>query len=335
MTAWRLVDGRGQRPDDDGRGSAGASVPILRSAAQRTAELTRRESFQKTLASSVDEAVAKAAEGGDARESAPSCFGGLYRLVSSCARGRRHRRLLDIDVPASAARTARAAGGALSSNGVGLSLFGQRRSAGGTSTAATRLAEVGESLDARIAAVEAKAVASKAEATKLFAAGGKAAALRALRRSKAHEKQAAALSGTAVAIERQSAMLEDAGLQQQVANAMQAGVKGMKKTAKALKDVESVVDEASEMRDMSEDINAALSELGAAYDDPGVDDDDLLGELEEMAELAATTRPAAPQPAAAKKVRVAPPAVLPAAFPVAPNGAVEGATAATAMSAGE
>jgi len=334
MTAWRLVDGSGRLADDDGRG--GASAPILRSAAQRSAEITRRASFQQTLTSSVDAAVTRAAEGGDAHEAAPSCFHGLYRLASSCARGRRHRRLLDIDVPASAARTARAATGALSSGSVGFSLFGQRRAAGGTSTAATRLAELGESLDARIAAVEAKAVASKAEAAKLFAAGGKAAALRALRRSKAHEKQAAALSGTAVAIERQSAMLEDAGLQQQVANAMQAGVKGMKKTAKALKDVESVVDEASEMRDMSEDINAALSELGTAYDDPGVDDDDLLGELEEMATLAATKQAPAPQPVAAKKVRVAAPAVLPAAFPAAPNGAVKGAAkAATVMSAGE
>jgi hypothetical protein len=327
MAAWRLLDGHGH---------GSASVPILHSAAQRSAEITRRESFQRTLASSVDQAVAKATEDGDASDAAPSCFGGLYRLASSCARRRRHRRLLDIDVPASAVRTARAASGALAAGGVGLSLFGQRRAAGGASTAATRLAEVGESLDARIAAVEAKAVASKAEAAKLFIGGGKAAALRALRRSKAHEKQAAALSGTAIAIERQSAMLEDAGLQQQVANAMQAGVKGMKKTAKALKDVESVVDEASEMRDMSEDINAALSELGTAYNDPGVDDDDLLGELEEMATLAATKQAPAPQPVAARKVRVVAPAVLPAAFPVAPNGAVKGAAnAATVMSAGE
>ena len=87
---------------------------------------------------------------------------------------------------------------------------------------------------------------------------------------------------------------------------------------------------------MSEDINAALSELGTAYDDPGVDDDDLLGELEEMATLAAAKQAPAPQPVAAKKVRVVAPAVLPAAFPAAPNGAVKGAAkAATVMSAGE
>ena len=152
MTAWRLVDEHIRRTEE----RVGVSVPILRSSAQRTAEMSRRASFQKTLASSVDEAVSKAAEDGDAREATPSCFGGLYRLVSSCARGRRHRRLLDIDVPASAAKTARTASGVLSSGVVGISLFGQRRAAGGTSTAATRLAEVGESLDARIAAVEAR-----------------------------------------------------------------------------------------------------------------------------------------------------------------------------------
>lgn len=324
MTQWSFGEGGGRRVEDDDT-RASASVPILHSAAQRSAELARRASFQERLASSVDEAVAKA-DGGDGGEASTSCFGGLYRLLTPCTRGRRHRRLLDIDVPASATRTARAASAALSTTGASLSLFGRRRAVGGgMDTAATRLAEVGETLDARIATVEARAVSAKAEAAKLFAAGGKASALRAMRRSKALEKQATALSGTAVAIERQSAMLEDAGLQQQVANAMQAGVKGMKKTAKALKDVESVVDDASEIRDRSEDINAALAELGTAYEDPGIDDDDLLGELEEMVEKVEKVE---------KAVVVVPTKVPSMAFPVVPRGGVlslEGATAATAV----
>lgn len=295
-------------------------MPVLRSAAQRSAELSRRASFKQTLALSVDDALAKAAESSHERETTPSCLSGIYRLATGCTIWRRHQRLLDIDV---LAPETRAASTTFVSPRVDLLFFGQRRTAGNTSTAATKLAEVGQSLDARIATVEEKAAASKVEAANLFAAGSKAAALRVLRRSKAHEKQAAALSDTAVAIERQSAMLEDAGLQQMVANAVQAGVKGMKKTAKALKDVESVVDEAAEMRDMSEDINSALAELGAAYEDPGVNDDDLLGELEEMASAAAAK---SHRRGSSENVL---PTAYPTSFPDAPQGALTCARAAT------
>ena len=78
-------------------------------------------------------------------------------------------------------------------------------------------------------------------------------------------------------------MLEDATLQKQVADALSVSVKKMKKSKGMLEGVEKLSDDAAEMRDISEDVQNALASIAESTNDPSLDDDDLMEELEAMA----------------------------------------------------
>ena len=285
----------------------------------RDAEAKRRAAFRRQISDSADAAIARAETKSREQHTPRSWMAFMRRLFSACPSLRTRRGLVDMEVPVEALQrcvsgAATAVGGAAKG---GSALFGLAGSKD-TSPAIRRLVALGENLEQRIATIDARVSASRSEAQQLAKAGNRAAALRALKRAKAFEKQSTALAGTATAIERQSAMLEDAGLQREVANALSASMKGMKKlgVAKALKDVEAAADGAADMRDTSDDIAAALAELGSAYDDPAIDEDDLAAELDSMVEASDPSDPSIGFVGAEA-------AVPSAAFPKAPQNAVQ------------
>ena len=166
-----------------------------------------------------------------------------------------------------------------------VALFGKRRGEA-ASTPTQRLQMAQQSIDERCQALEMRAEASRKEAATLVTSGNKAGAMRALKRSKQLQSQASNLANASMAIERQSDMLEEAGLQQEVAKALQAGVKDMKKVQNAMKTVESISDTAITMCDDVEEINTLLSQLVNTGDAATIDEDDLLAELESMSQEA-------------------------------------------------
>ena len=109
--------------------------------------------------------------------------------------------------------------------------------------------------------------------------------MRALKRSKAYESQAAKLATASLAVERQMSLLEDVDLQSTIASAMSTGAKDVKRAKRALVGVDHAIDEASEIRDSVEDVHSAIAGLAeGAFDDLGLDEDDLAAELEQLAE---------------------------------------------------
>ena len=311
--------------------------------ADRVTVLDRRAAFQRYLAESAEVAMQQSVTRAEKNDASASCFGRIFSLLTPRRRARAHRRLFEFDIPFEAptstftsttAANARSAAqtstcteavtgtSASTLKSVGLGLFGRPRAQPGVVAkplAVRQLQQVGETLERRISEMDGRVEASRVEAKSHFAAGKQSAALRALRRSKALAKQATALVAASNAIESQSDMLETAGLQREVADALSAGVRGMKKTHKALKDVEAVAEEAADVRDVSEDVQAALSQLGEAYEDNAFDDDDLLGELAAMDQTPDS-------PAAATAAPSSQPAVV---FPKTPASVVaETATAA-------
>lgn len=305
------------------RGAAAREVGV--SVDDRTAEIERRAAFQRTLAASVDVALAEREAKGRELDDSPTCFGRLSRLVGSCAPRRAHRRLLDIDLPAVVERCPLAANQAQQSaepKASRFGLFGRMSDGSAPPVAVKKLQRVSGVIESRISLYEQRAIDAKGEAQQHLNAGNRAAALRAMKRSKAAEKQVSALFSTSVAIENQSDMLETAGLQREVADALHAGVKGMRKTHKALRDVESVADQASDMRDVSADVQAAMAQLNEAYDDDVLDDDELLAELDGGSPAGQQTVSAPVAiPAGAPKCPVA--TELPiGAYPTAPTNAI-------------
>ena len=179
--------------------------------------------------------------------------------------------------------------------------FGQRKVA---STPAQRLQVAQQSISERTVSLEQRAKEMREQAQAQVKAGAKQAALRSLRRSKQLEAQAQNLAKASMAVERQADMLEEAGLQQEVARALQAGVKDIKKVQTAMKTVESISDDAASMADDVDEINQLLSQLAdTGADAATIDEDDLIAELDDMAQedaaepLPATdSAPVAPTP---------------------------------------
>ena len=165
--------------------------------------------------------------------------------------------------------------------------FGQRKA---ISTPAQRLQLAQQSISERTMSLEQRAQEMRAQAQEQVKAGSKQAALRSLRRSKQLEAQAQNLAKASIAVERQADMLEEAGLQQEVAHALQAGVKDMKKVQTAMKTVETISDDAAAMADDVDEINQLLSQLAdTGADLANIDDDDLMAELDDMVEESASS----------------------------------------------
>lgn len=161
-------------------------------------------------------------------------------------------------------------------------LFGVKRVGASVSTPAARLQAAHASITTRTMELEQRAADMRQQAKAAAKSGSKAAALRMLRRAKQIDAQASNMSNAAVAVERQADMLEEAGLQQEVAKALQAGVKDIKQVQKAMKVVESASDSVHEMADDVDEINQLLSSLGENSASVTIDEDELNEELELM-----------------------------------------------------
>lgn len=197
----------------------------------------------------------------------------------------------------------------------GLSLFGRRKP---QVSAAQRLQTATASLEQRLEAIESKSTAARREAQKLAAGGNRQAAMRALKRSKAYDAQVTKLSAASLAVERQMALLEDVDLQSAIASAMSTSAKDVKRAKRALAGVDQAIDDASDMRDSVEDVHSAIAGLAdGAFDDLGLDEEQLSAELDALAELAA------PAPAAGKaQIELAEPAGD-LSWPSPPTGMME------------
>jgi len=285
-------------------GSRGPMTPHILTIEDVEIEQQRRRYEQGLIAKSVKSAMARA-RSPEGVHSRGGCFSWLSSFLSRWRHNRAHRRLLDIEVPhesvanSSSAGIANATASATASQskampaGMTTALFGQRRCAtaaqgtAASSLAHQKLAALGASLANRMSTVEERAAALRKEAASLMKQGKKDQALRALKRCKAQEKQLANLSAQASAVERQSDMMEDAQLQQEIANALSASVSNMKQSKRVLKDVEEATDATQELQDIAEDVHAAFASINdRANDDLSLDDDEL---LEELAGLAAAT----------------------------------------------
>lgn len=107
-------------------------------------------------------------------------------------------------------------------------------------------------------------------------------AVRELRKSKAIEKQLAAARMALDTLERQQDMIAETTLQRELATALKSTTEGVKAKNKGLLSLaESAVDQSVEVRDDVEDVAAVFEGMVPAYD-TGVDDDDLLAELNEL-----------------------------------------------------
>ena len=107
-------------------------------------------------------------------------------------------------------------------------------------------------------------------------------AVRELRKSKAIEKQLAAARMALDTLERQQDMIAETTLQRELATALKSTTAGVKAKNKGLLSLaESAIDESVEVRDDVEDVAAVFEGMVPAYD-TGVDEDDLLAELNDL-----------------------------------------------------
>jgi len=202
-----------------------------------------------------------------------------------------------------------------------VAVFGQNGATTSTANANVRLGKAAEQMEMHAEQLYAKASASRSKAKALMGQGKKAEAMAALKRAKGLEKQAQVATSTHAAIEQQQDFLESSALQREVATALSASVAATKKKTKGLLEkAESAVDDSAELRDAVDDISEVMGGLntGDQYDE-----DDLLEELELMAQEGE----AAAAPEAAVEAEVEPQAIVvgidPSLFPKAPRRKVE------------
>lgn len=158
---------------------------------------------------------------------------------------------------------------------------------------------------------------SRRRALALKNAGKQDEAIRELKKSKAIEKQIVVTNAAMDALERQEAALAQSSLQRELAAALTSTNQEVKKKQRGLLGfAESAVEESTELHDDAEDIGAVFEGLVASAD-TGVDDDELLAELDamvgEVAPAAAAT--AVPPPPLAASVAAA----IAAEFPSVPR----------------
>lgn len=290
---------------------------------ERGVELSARRQRRQIIASVATKLYAEASDVydrsiGEDKRGMEGCLVGLGRRVRrglGCMPSR--QRLVDEDLLVKKTlqtATKQVASGAKTSTFTS-ALFGQRKSA---LTPALRLQVAQQSISERTVGLEERAQEMREQAQTQVRAGAKQAALRSLRRSKQLEAQAQNLAKASMAVERQADMLEEAGLQQEVAHALQAGVKDIKKVQTAMKTVESISDDAATMADDVDEINQLLSQLAdTGADAANIDDDDLLAELDDMAQEETPQSTQTPEPEVLSKKAVSQP--VPASVPtVAP-----------------
>lgn len=155
-------------------------------------------------------------------------------------------------------------------------------------------------------------------------------AIRELKKAKAIEKQLGAAKMALDTLERQQDMIEESTLHRELATALKSTTQGMKSKNKGLLTLaESAIDESVEIRDDVEDVAAVFEGMVPAYD-TGIDEEDLIAELEELAgettvlSISAAASAHEPTPAPSTQGRASDSAVE--RFPSAPQTPVGSAT---------
>lgn len=236
--------------------------PVVLSSRTKELAIGKMRQNEAALAAKIDEMVARGELSVDEEGSVVGCD----PLCGLLSRRRRKR------VPAEASAPK-------SQSGLEKAVFGAR--SGKTMTAAERLAQAAESVQAHASQLSERASAARARALELQMAGKKADALMALKRAKALEKQAATALSTHAALESQQDMLESSALQREIASALSASVASTKTKSKGLlSKTETAVDDAAELKDAFEEVTEALGGLQSHYGDE--DDEELLAELQTM-----------------------------------------------------
>ncbi len=156
-------------------------------------------------------------------------------------------------------------------------LFGLRK---GKADPHAKLQEAAAAMQGRIEQLEARVGEGQSEAKRLMGLGQKAAALRAMRKVKAVEKQVASNQAALDAVEQQVDLMQQAVMQKTVATALQTSSKGLKGQKKLLQQAEGAVEDAAEARDMAEDLSTVMGEF--AQNGHHDDDDELLAELDAL-----------------------------------------------------
>lgn len=143
----------------------------------------------------------------------------------------------------------------------------------------------------RVAALQQRRSRHVAKARQCMQIGQKPDALREIKKAKLCERQLAAAQCVGDAIEQQSDLLVQTGLQRTVAVALGATAKTMKRDKKLLIKAENAVDDAVEMRDLSEDLSQVMAGLGDGVHADLEDDDALMDELEQLAAIGTSASP--------------------------------------------
>ena len=177
---------------------------------------------------------------------------------------------------AARAADATAAAAARQSSGAH-ALFGLRK---GKADPHAKLQEAASAMQGRIEQLEVRVGEGQSEAKRLMGLGQRAAALRAMRKVKAVEKQVASNQAALDAVEQQVDLMQQAVMQKTVASALQTSSKGLKGQKKLLQQAEGAVEDAAEARDMAEDLSTVMGEFAnGGHND---DDDELLAELDAL-----------------------------------------------------
>ena len=258
--------------------------------------LRTRAAAQKAIEAKIAQAV-----DGDERAFRGCGFCALFR------RRNRHVRMLDVDAVDDAGASTETTADAAASNEVARSaahtrLFGIKGMSLGKKKNAdpsAKLREAALALEERIGQLEVRASEGRAEAKRCMQANQKAAAIRALKKAKAVEKQLLANQSSLDALEAQLSLLEDAAVQKTLASALASSSKNFKKQRGILSQAESAIDEAADTRDVVVELQDVMSEFAASGTDRYADDDELVAELEGMMSDEAPAPAAAPSSDAA------------------------------------
>jgi len=160
-------------------------------------------------------------------------------------------------------------------------LFGKKKQAPAPKDSIAKLRETLDMLEKREQFLQKKGDQQTAEAKKFMQAKNKRAALMCLKRRKTYEAQMEKIAGARMTIEQQVMTLEGANVSLEAMNAMKMGAASMKSIHQNINidKVDDTMDEIREQMDIANEIETAISTpLGGEM----MDDDELLGELEEL-----------------------------------------------------
>ncbi|KAH7718074.1 charged multivesicular body protein 4b [Aphelenchoides avenae] len=161
-----------------------------------------------------------------------------------------------------------------------------------------------------------KKIEQEVATAKKHGQANKRLALQALKRKKQYEAQLENIDGTLTTLQHQRDSLENASVNAEVLQVLGGAAKAMKKAHGNMNpdDIHNLMDDIAEQQDVAKEIQEAISQPGAISS--GVDDDELMKELEELeaAELEGKLLDAGPVPIdnLASKLPAAPTADLPA-----------------------